>query len=97
MQFPVILYRKHPFGVWPVAGVAGLHKIATVNDADELAAMLGNGDGWFLPGFEFEAVPDDAAPTRAELEQKARELGLTWHHKTGDAKLAAMIAEAVGG
>jgi hypothetical protein len=94
MQFPVILYRKHPFGVWPVAGCSDLHKIAPANDADELAALLA--DGWFLPGFEY--VPAEDAPvTRAELEQKARELGLTWHHKTGDAKLATMIAEALEG
>jgi hypothetical protein len=98
MQFPVILYRKHDFGVWPLAGHKGLHKIATANDADEMAALLDK--GWFLPGFEYVPVDDvapDAPVTRAELEQKARELGLTWHHKTGDAKLATMIAEALEG
>lgn len=32
--------------------------------------------------------------TRAELEAKAKELGLTFHHKTGDKKLAELIAAA---
>lgn len=118
MQFPVHLYRSHPNGTWPVAGREGLHKIASVNDADELAAMLANGQGWFVPG-DLDAlaintslkitysgtiklpstlVADDTSPpTRAELEQKAAELGIKVHHKTGDAKLAAMIAAALEG
>jgi hypothetical protein len=95
MEFPVHLYRKHPNGTWPVAGREGLHKIASANDADELAAMLANGQGWFMLG---DDAPDmDAPVTRAELEQKAAELGIKFHHKTGDAKLAALIAEALEG
>lgn len=38
---------------------------------------------------------DDAAPTRAELEQKARELGVSFSHFLGDAKLAQRINEAI--
>jgi hypothetical protein len=34
-------------------------------------------------------------PTREELKQKATELGLNFHHNTGDDKLAAMIADAL--
>lgn len=37
----------------------------------------------------------DGAPTRAELEQKANELGLKFDGRTGDKKLGEMIAEAL--
>jgi hypothetical protein len=41
-------------------------------------------------------VPDDnAAPTRIELVNKAKELGLTFTKRTSDEKLLAMIAEAL--
>lgn len=44
------------------------------------------------------AAADDAAPpTRAELEQKATELGLQFNDKTKDDRLAKMIAKAIGG
>lgn len=39
--------------------------------------------------------PDTAAPTRSELEQKATELGITFGNRLGDAKLAALIDEAL--
>lgn len=38
---------------------------------------------------------DDTPPTREELEIKAKELGLKYHHKTGDKKLAEMIQQAL--
>lgn len=40
---------------------------------------------------------NDGAPTRAELEQKANELGLKFDGRTGDKKLGEMIAEALKG
>lgn len=40
-------------------------------------------------------LPDDAPPTREELEQKATELGIKFDGRTTDKKLAAKIAEAV--
>lgn len=41
-------------------------------------------------------VPDDnAAPTRIELVEKAKELGLTFTKRTSDEKLLAMITEAL--
>jgi len=41
-------------------------------------------------------VPDDnAAPTRIELIEKAKELGLTFTKRTSDDKLLAMITEAI--
>lgn len=41
-------------------------------------------------------VPDDSeAPTRIELVEKAKELGLTFTKRTSDDKLLAMITEAL--
>lgn len=45
---------------------------------------------------EVSAVPDDnAAPTRIELIEKAKELGLTFTKRTSDEKLLSMINEAL--
>lgn len=59
-------------------------------------------DGWALSSAEakvkFDAAQeaqDSAPPTRAELEEKAKELGLKFDGRTTDKKLAAMIAEKV--
>ena len=42
------------------------------------------------------SVPDDnAAPTRIELIEKSKELGLTFTKRTSDEKLLAMITEAL--
>lgn len=42
------------------------------------------------------SVPDDGeAPTRIELVEKAKELGLTFTKRTSDEKLLAMITEAL--
>lgn len=43
------------------------------------------------------AEADSAPPTRAELEQKATELGITFATNIGDAKLAERIAEKLKG
>lgn len=41
-----------------------------------------------------EAVPeDDAPPTRAELEAKAKELGIKFDGRTGDKKLGQLIQD----
>jgi len=39
-----------------------------------------------------EAVSDDAGPTRAELEQKAAELGIKFDGRTSDKKLRDLIS-----
>ncbi len=44
-----------------------------------------------------EVVPDDAPPTRAEMEQKATELGVKFDGRTTDAKLLQRIEEALKG
>ena len=41
-----------------------------------------------------DAAPeDDAAPTRAELEAKAKELGIRFDGRTGDKKLGQLIQD----
>jgi hypothetical protein len=42
-----------------------------------------------------QAQKDNAAPTRAELEQKANELGVEFSPRLGDAKLAERIEAAL--
>jgi len=88
MEFPNLVYRKHANGTMTLPGIGAVRDAGVANEA-ELAAHVEA--GWFA-----WPVDDNAPPTRAELVQKAKELGLEFHHKTGDAKLAAMIAEALG-
>lgn len=40
-------------------------------------------------------LPDTGMPTRDELERKATELGLTFHHRLKDENLLKMIDEAI--
>lgn len=91
-SFPRMLYKA--------GGVEEIHggKFATliVQDATELDAALAG--GWYLttPEAKAAAVPaDDAAPTRAELEQKATELSVEFSPRIGDAKLAERIEAAL--
>ena len=44
-----------------------------------------------------EAIDDESAPTRDELETKAKELGVSFNARTSDKKLAERIAEALEG
>ena len=44
-----------------------------------------------------EAIDDESAPTRDELETKAKELGISFNARTSDKKLAERIAEALEG
>lgn len=67
-------------------------------EESELQAALNA--GWFLTlpeamAGKAETVAADSPPTRAELEQKARELGLSFSPRIGDAKLAQRISEAL--
>ena len=70
---------------WPQAQADGWH-------LDQYAAK----DAHEAPPDEDSGTDDAAAPTRAELEQKATELGLKFGIRMGDKKLAAKIAEALG-
>lgn len=69
-----------------------------VKGEDEYQAMLAKGyvgtrEEVHAPAAIVEVPPDDAPVTRAELEQKARELGLRFDGRTTDRKLSAMIAD----
>lgn len=69
-----------------------------VIDADEVDGALA--DGWFLTAVEagesvkVEPVVDATTPpTRAELEAKAKDLGIKFDGRTTDKKLGEQIAE----
>lgn len=95
MKFPTIVYKcpgdHEAFGgqTYSYVGVA---------DEVEMEAMLKS--GWFasLP----EAVAgvadedDDEDPTREELEDKARELGIKFDGRTSDATLSRRIEQEIG-
>lgn len=85
----------------PIARAGGTYDQVLANDSAELEAK--KADGWFEsmldaidPPKPIEKV-DDAPPTRAELEAKAKELGLTFDGRTSDAKLGKMIADKLAG
>ena len=44
-----------------------------------------------------DAIDDESAPTREELETKAKELGISFNARTSDKKLAERIATALEG
>lgn len=75
-----------------------------VVDDDKIEETLAQ--GWFLTTGEAQAAlkaqrspapapapADTAPPTRAELEQKAKELGIEFDGRTSDKKLGERIAE----
>lgn len=81
-----------------------------VHDVDELDAALAG--GWHKTTPEAKAATmkpstpaasstaphdDNAPPTRVELEQKARELGIDFSANIGDKKLAERIDAALAG
>ncbi len=101
MEFPVLVYKDG--GTIQRAG--GFYSQKTIlDDADFALALL---DGWFatlpeaIEGKNADVAEDDAedlsAPTRAELEQKANELGIRFDGRTTDKGLSARIAEALKG
>jgi hypothetical protein len=98
MIFPRMVYKCPG----PLQRAGGTYAQKCVDDAESFdAAML---DGWYAdmltainpPVKPAEVIPDDnAPPTRAELEQKAAELGLKFDGRTSDVKLGKMIADHV--
>lgn len=97
MEFPTLVYKcpgnhQRPGGTYSFKGV---------KDEEQHAAALA--DGWFstlpeaiegkAPAAPSPTPAPNAPPTRAELEQKANELGIKFDGRTGDKKLADAIAE----
>lgn len=92
MDFPRFVYRS-----------AAVHSLA--KDERQYSDLMAA--GWFASVPEAISgvavtiplpVPaEDAPPTRAELEQKAGDLGLRFDGRTTDAKLGRMIEESLAG
>lgn len=86
----------------PYARKGGTYDTKGVNSREEHDEALKN--GWFntLPeaiagkAAVVELPPDEKPPTRAELEQKAKELNIKFSKSTTDEVLAANIAKALG-
>lgn len=81
------LMPKHRKGKKPVKVRKPSKPLDGINHRLQAAAVLAP-----VPVLE-----DNAAPTRIELVDKAKELGLTFTKRTSDEKLLAMINEALGG
>lgn len=73
-----------------------------VKDADEQTAA--HAEGWCVtttgakgkkPKVEKAIEADDTPPTRDELEQKAKQLGIKFDGRTSSKTLTAQIAEAL--
>lgn len=77
-------------GWHPTTAAAAAAAAADQASAERIAAQLAEQDK--KPGDDGHDDDDDAKPTRAELEQKATELGVEFSPKLGDKKLAERIA-----
>lgn len=99
MEYPAFVYKCPG----PFAHNGGTHDYVVVNDAAERDQRIA--EGWFATMLEAIAgksavaepgeVSDDSAPTRAEMEAKAKELGIAFDGRTSDAKLLAKINDAL--
>jgi len=105
MEFPGLVFRCPGVHIGPGRST---YDYAGVKTLEELDAKLAA--GWFAtlgeaveaslpkapPPVALAPIPDDnAPPTRQELEDKARELGLKFDGRTPDRKLAMLVAEAL--
>ena len=108
-DFPTILYRTPGPHKKPRGGTYKTTGAADKAEFDELLkkgwfpsyeeAAAGKIAGKIIEAAEaFEdAVDEVSAPTRDELETKAKELGVSFNARTSDKKLAERIAEALEG
>lgn len=57
--------------------------------------------GWFesvpaaMEGKKAEVIEEDSAPTRAEMEEQAKSMGIKFDGRTSDTKLLTLIHEAL--
>ena len=108
-DFPTILYKTPGPHKKPRGGTYKTTGAADKAEFDELLkkgwfpsyeeAAAGKAAGKIIEAAEaFEdAVDEVSAPTRDELETKAKELGVSFNARTSDKKLAERIAEALEG
>ena len=91
MEFPRFVFRNGG----PHQRPGGSYDHAPVESQEEFDAALKA--GWFatLPEAINPPPADDAPPTRAELEAKAKELGIEFSPNIGDKKLAERIQAAL--
>lgn len=98
MEYPALVYKTPG----PFTHGGGTHDYVAVNDDDELEQRLA--EGWFKsmleaidgkPSEPEQEAKDNSAPTRAELEAKAKELGIAFDGRTSDAKLLGKINDAL--
>ena len=103
MEFPRLVYKDHG----PHQRAGGSYDHALVESQAEMDAALKA--GWFatlpeaietkpviaLPPPALPPPADDEPPTRAELEAKAKELGIEFSPNIGDKKLAERIQAAL--
>lgn len=98
-EFPTLVYRSPGPHHGPGSST---YDYRGVRDEDEL--ILRQLEGWSLSMAEAingkpVAAPepvDNAPPTRAEMEQKAKELKIKFDGRTTDRKLLALIESALG-
>ena len=102
-NFPTIMYRTPGPHKKPRGGTYAYRGAADQAEFDALIAK-----GWF-PSYEEavsgktapkvveQLIDEVSAPTRDELETKAKELGVSFNARTSDKKLAERIAEALEG
>lgn len=95
MQYPVTLYRSTGGEVATQQAYSLLVKIAALLDGwhetEESARAADPAPTEPKPAPE----DDDLVPTRAELEQKAIELGIRFDGRTADRTIAAKISEVL--
>lgn len=89
MKNPTMLYRPGKM----IKTDTGLFDYIIVSE-DDIPAHIKL--GWSLTASE-PKESDDGQPTRAELEEKAKELGIRFDGRTSDAKLASNIKAALNG
>lgn len=101
---PVILMPKYKKGKKPVRVRKPSKPIDGINHRLLREQALQSQPVELVEIVEIEEVPkiqevpaDDAPPTRLELVEKAKELGLKFTKRTSDEKLLEMINESIGG
>jgi hypothetical protein len=92
MEFPRMVYKTGNMALLE----SGKYDFRIVTSDEYEQAIK---DGWHLDQYAAKAAAEQPVqspePTRDEMEQKAKELGLKFDGRTGDKKLLAMIEEAL--
>lgn len=97
LEFPALVYKNKG----PHLRAGGTYSILLVSTEKECAEAKSN--GWhenLLDAISnnfptLNTAIDNAPPTREELEIKAKELGIDFHHRTSDKNLQTKIDEAL--